>query len=71
MTQEIMIVFLFPLIAMSVDIGDLVHDKMDVKVVGIVVDRIYDLIFRRIVLYDPMCILVGQFWGHMLLLGEA
>ena len=44
--HEVIVVFLFPIITMTVKVRNLIHDQMNMDFVCIRVNRVHNLIFR-------------------------
>lgn len=69
--EKVMVVFFLSLIAVAVCIRHLIHDKVNVRVVRILVDGIYDLVFASVMPDNFVRILLSEFGGDMLGVTEA
>lgn len=69
--EKVMVVFFLSLIAMAVRISHLIHDKVNVRVIRILVDGIDDLVFASVMLDNFVRILLSEFRRDMLGVTEA
>ena len=69
--EKVMVVFFLSLIAVAVRISHLIHDKVNVRVIRILVDGIDDLVFASVMLDNFVRILLSEFWRDMLGVTEA
>lgn len=69
--EKVMVVFFLSLIAVTVRISHLIHDKVNVRVVCILMDGIDDLVFASVMLDNFVRILLGKFWRDTLGVTEA
>ena len=69
--HKIIIVLFLPLIAVPVHIRNLVHNKMNVDILGVAMYSIYNLILWRVMLDDCLGKLIGLFCCHPFLPGKT
>lgn len=69
--EKVMVVFFLSLIAVTVRISYLIHDKVNVRVVCILMDGIDNLVFASVMLNNFVRILLSEFWRDMLGVTEA
>ena len=62
---ESVIVFFLTLITMPIQVGHLIHHHMNMNIAGVCMDSVCNLVFRRVVLYDGLSILICLFRCHI------
>ena len=65
--HEVIVVFLFPTVTMTVKVRNLIHNQMNMDFICIRVNRVHDLILRRIVLNNSLRVVIGLLRGDMFL----